>query len=134
MCIILFGIVLYGINILSQVAANTALTECEYWLNGFVNHLQKMRDLTVSSLNSMPGITCHVPDACYVAFANIQATGKSSSEIHQYVLDEAKVAIVPGLKQWFGEGAEGYVRLCFSTSDEILNEALNRINKALLKL
>ncbi len=124
----------HGVNILSQVAAHTALTECEYWLNGFVNHLQKMRDLTVSSLNSMPGITCHVPDACYVAFANIQATGKSSSEIHQYILDEAKVAIVPGLKQWFGEGAEGYVRLCFSTSDEILNEALNRLNKALLKL
>jgi aspartate/methionine/tyrosine aminotransferase len=125
---------IHGVNILSQVAANTALTECEYWLNGFVNHLQKMRDLTVSSLNSMQGITCHVPDACYVAFANIQATGKSSFEIQQYILDEAKVAIVPGLKQWFGEGAEGYVRLCFSTSDEILNEALNRINKALIKL
>ncbi len=124
----------HGVNILSQVAANTALTECGYWLDEFVIHLQKMRDLTVSSLNKMPGISCHVPDACYVAFANIQATGKSSAELHQYILNEAKVAIVPGLKQWFGDGAEGYIRLCFSTSDEILNEALNRMNKALLKL
>ena len=124
----------HGVNILSQIAANTALTECAYWLDAFVEHLQKMRNLTVDGLNKMPGITCHLPDSCYVAFANIKGSGKSSSEIHQYILDEAKVAIVPGLKQWFGEGAEGYVRLCYSTSEEILNEALNRMNKALLKL
>ncbi|MFY8021719.1 MAG: pyridoxal phosphate-dependent aminotransferase [Bacteroidia bacterium] len=124
----------HGVNVLSQIAAIAALDQCTYWLDGFVAHLQKMRDLTVSSLNKMPGITCHTPDACYVAFANIKGTGKSSSEIHQYLLETAKVAIVPGLKQWFGDGAEGYIRLCFSSSEEILNEALSRMNKAMLNL
>ena len=124
----------HGVNVLSQIAAIAALDKCSYWLDEFVIHLQKMRDLSVSKLNEMPGITCHSPQACYVAFANIKSTGKSSSELHQYFLDEAKVAIVPGLKQWFGDGAEGYIRLCFSSSEEILNEALSRMNKAMLYL
>jgi bifunctional pyridoxal-dependent enzyme with beta-cystathionase and maltose regulon repressor activities len=35
--------------------------------------------------------------------------------------------VVPGLKKWFGEGAEGYIRISFATSESILNEAFSRI-------
>jgi len=42
-------------------------------------------------------------------------------------LKEAKVAVVPGLKKWFGDGADGYIRMSFATSDQILNEAIQRI-------
>jgi len=124
----------HGVNILSQVAAISALNDCGYWLDGFVKHLQKMRDLTVSSLNEMPGISCHLPESCYVAFPNITQTHKTSEELHRFILDEAKVAIVPGLKQWFGEGAEGYIRICFSTSEDILNEAMYRMKTAINKI
>ena len=47
-------------------------------------------------------------------------------------MSSAKVAVVPGLKEWFGEGATGYIRLSFATSEEILKEALSRIKKAML--
>jgi aspartate/methionine/tyrosine aminotransferase len=67
-----------------------------------------------------------------VAFANIKNTGKSSTEIHQLLMDEARVAVVPGLPQWFGNGAEGYIRLSFATSAEVLNEACNRIEKVII--
>ena len=47
------------------------------------------------------------------------------------LLNETKVAVVPGLKQWFGDGAEGYIRMSFASSEEILTDALGRVKKYL---
>lgn len=118
---------IHGANVLSQVAAMTAVNEAGDYLQAFVQHLQQMRDLTVGMLNQTKGFSCYAPEGCYVAFADIRATGKSSGEIRELLFNEAKVAVVPGQKEWFGEGAEGYVRLCFATSKDILQDALQRI-------
>ena len=55
----------------------------------------------------------------------------SSKEMHSFLLEKAKVAVVPGLKEWFGEGAEGYIRISFATSENILREAFEKINLAI---
>ncbi len=120
-----------GVNVLSQIAATTALNSCGYWLDNFVDHLSVMRNLVVNELNTISGFKCIAPDGCYVAFTDITSTNKTSQEIHDLLLNEAKVAIVPGLKQWFGDGAEGYIRMSFATSEEILTDALKRIKKHL---
>jgi aminotransferase len=120
-----------GTNILGQVAATAALNDCNDWLKDFVNHLQKMRDLTVEALNMIPGFSCSVPDGCYLAFVDIRNTGLSSTGIQEKLLQKGKVAVVPGLKEWFGGGAEGYIRLSFATSEVILREALERIKKTM---
>lgn len=122
---------IHGANVLSQVAATTALTSCEYWLNDFLKHLTSMRTLLVNELNTIPGFSCVAPEGCYVAFTNITATNKSSQEIQEFLLKEAKVAVVPGLKKWFGDGADGYIRMSFATSDQILNEAIHRIKSVI---
>ncbi|WP_432712558.1 pyridoxal phosphate-dependent aminotransferase [Pedobacter sp.] len=122
---------IHGANVLSQVAALTALNECDDYLKGFVSHLQQMRDLTVAAFNDTPGFQCYLPEGCYVAFANITGTGKSSAEIRDILFNEGKVAIVPGLKEWFGDGAEGHIRLSFATSREILEEGLYRIKNTM---
>ncbi len=44
-----------------------------------------MRDLCVSRLNALPGVTCQPPDGCYVAFANITQTGKTKEDRWQNV-------------------------------------------------
>ena len=90
-----------------------------------------MRDLVVRSLNEMKHVSCHTPQGCYVVFPNITATGKDSTAIAGHILEQGKVAVVPGAPQWFGPGAEGHIRLCFSTSEEILTEALGRMKKAM---
>jgi bifunctional pyridoxal-dependent enzyme with beta-cystathionase and maltose regulon repressor activities len=123
---------IHGANTLAQVAASAALNECDDWLRGFLRHLTAMRSLIVKELNSIPGFSCIAPQGCYVAFVDIRNTGKTSEEMHQFLLKEAKVAVVPGLKQWFGEGAEGYIRLSFASSEAILADALNRIKKAMI--
>jgi bifunctional pyridoxal-dependent enzyme with beta-cystathionase and maltose regulon repressor activities len=122
---------IHGANVLSQVAATTALTKCDYWLKDFLKHLTAMRTLLVHELNHIPGFSCIAPEGCYVAFTNITETKKSSQEIQELLLAEAKVAVVPGLKQWFGDGAEGYIRMSFATSEKILNEAISRIKNVI---
>lgn len=116
-----------GVSVLSQVAATTALNECELWLSGFLEHLQKMRSISVNAINKVPGFSCIAPQGTYVAFANIKKTGLSSKEVYTLLLKSAKVAVVPGLKEWFGAEAEGYIRCSFATSEEILTNAFDRI-------
>lgn len=120
---------IHGANVLGQVAATTALTQCQPWLNDFVTHLQKMRNICVQGLNEIPGVSCIAPEGCYVAFASIKGTGRTSQEIAGDILSKCKVSVVPGLRQWFGDGAEGYIRLSFATSEAILGEALTRLKK-----
>ncbi|MDB5247088.1 MAG: hypothetical protein JWQ40_1482 [Segetibacter sp.] len=122
---------IHGANVISQVAATTALTHCEYWLNDFLIHLQAMRDLCLKELNSFEGFKCIPPEGCYVAFTNISATGKTSKEMQELLLETAKVAVVPGLKEWFGEGAKDHIRISFATSEEILQDALHRIKNVI---
>ncbi len=128
----LHGSTIHGANVVSQIAATAALDKCEYWLTGFISHLQAMRDLTVNNLNSIRGFSCIAPEGCYVAFANITATGKTSIEMSEILLNEAKVRVVPGMKEWFGEGANGFIRVSFATSEEILQQAFDRIKTTLL--
>jgi aminotransferase len=130
----LYTSTIHGTNVLSQVAVIAALDHCGYWLDSFVAHLQKMRDLVVNELNSINGFSCIAPEGCYVALANITGTGKSSQEVQELLFKEAKVSVVPGLKQWFGQGAEGYIRLSFATSEEILTQALGRIKQTVNSL
>ena len=123
---------IHGANILSQIGAIAALEKCDYWLAGFVKNTKKMRDLLVREINAIPNLSCIAPDGCYVAFINIERTNKSSQEVYEILLNEAKVAVVPGLEKWFGKGAEGYIRICFSTSETILLESISRIKKCLI--
>lgn len=120
----------YGTSTLSQVAATAAYAHCDYWVDAFVEHLEAMRDLAVDRLNRIPGFECRAPEGTYVLFPQIRGTGMSGEAVSEYLLREAKVLVAPGMPQWFGPGAEGHVRVCFSTSRAILGEALDRIDAA----
>ena len=122
---------IHGTNSIGQIAATAALQHSQEWLNSFVHHLQSMRDLVSTRINAMARLSTRAPDGCYVSLIDVRNTGMSSQEFQTKMLKEAKVALVPGLSQWFGPGAEGYVRLSFATSAEILEEALNRIESKL---
>lgn len=125
---------IHGANTAGQVAATAALDHCQEWLAEVVSHLQKMSTLCVDTLNNIPNVTCIAPEGCYVAFANIKATGMSSSQLAEILQHKAKVAVVPGKEEWFGPGAEGYIRLSFATSEEILGEAMHRIQTTMSML
>ncbi len=119
----------HGSNVLAQVAATAALNECDYWLTAFITHLEKVKRICVDHLNAIEGVNCFEPQGCYLAFPSIVGTGYSSEAFQQKLLVEAKVAVVPGLSKWFGKGSEGYIRISFATSEDIINDAFARIKK-----
>lgn len=123
-----------GVSTISQIAAATAINDCQGWLTQFLQHLTHMRTLCTEAINNIDGFSCIAPEGCYVSFVDIKQTGMSSEELHFYLLQEAKVAVVPGLKKWFGEGAEGYIRISFATSEDILMQAFSNINNAMNKI
>jgi len=123
-----------GVTTVSQVAARAAYEKGWYWVEAFLKHLEQVRDYAVERLNGMNGVTCHKPEGTYVLFPDITGLGLSSQKVADYLLEKARVAVVPGLPRCFGPGGEGNVRLCFSTSFGIISEALDRIEEALQKL
>lgn len=121
-----FNSTIEGVSTLSQIAASVAIDKAKPWFNDFLTHLQHNRDLAHSILSNSGILTPNLPEATFVIFPKIE-NGMSSDEFAQHVLKEGKVAIVPGSERWFGKGAEGHIRICFSTSQEILTEGLNRM-------
>lgn len=120
---------IHGSNVLSQVAAAAAIDHCDYWLEAFLKHLSSVRLMAINGFNAIDGFSCHMPQGCYLAFVNIKETGLDSASLQQLLLEKGKVAIVPGLTKWFGSKAAGYIRISFATSNEIIAEALERINQ-----
>ena len=96
------------------------------------SEFKQRRDILVDGLNSINGISCVKPFGAFYVFANIKDTKMSSEEFADYILDDALVAVLPGTD--FGESGEGYVRLCYATSQNNILEALKRIKISLDKL
>ncbi len=121
-----FNSTIEGVSTLSQIAASVAIDKAKPWFKDFLTHLQHNRDLAFRMLSNSGILAPNSPEATFVIFPKI-LNGLSSDAFAQHVLQYGRVAIVPGSERWFGKGAEGHVRICFSTSQEILTEGLNRI-------
>ena len=120
-----------GIPALSQIAAKICMDECYYWNEAFVQQMEKNRDYALSRIAKMPNISCHKPEATFLLFPDISATGMDGDEMCNYLRDNVKLALVPGSPRFFGPGAAGHVRICLSTSHDILEEGMNRLEKGL---
>ncbi len=92
---------------------------------------KKRREVIVSGLNAIEGITCKKPSGAFYVFPNITRTGMDCRKLSDYLLYEAAVAVLPGTS--FGKYGEGYLRLSFANSVENIKKALDRISKALKK-
>ena len=93
---------------------------------------KKRREVIVSGLNNIKGITCKKPRGAFYVFPNITGTGMNSRELGDYLLNEAGVAVLPGTS--FGKYGEGYLRLSFANSVENIRKAIDRVDQALKKL
>jgi aspartate aminotransferase len=80
------------------------------------------RQLLLKGLRETPGITCQRAQGAFYLFPNISALGLSSEEFANRILEEEKVALVPGS----GFGIEGYIRFSYATSEDIIKKGLER--------
>lgn len=115
-------------SIIAQEGALEALT------HGWENVLRmreqyhRRRDLIVRRFNEL-GLACHLPRGSFYAFPNVRSTGMSEKDFAVGLLQNEKVAVVPGTA--FGENGTGHVRACFATSYEQIGTACDRIGRYL---
>jgi aspartate aminotransferase len=86
-----------------------------------VAEFHSRRDLIVSELNQIPGISCQVPRGAFYVFPRVSELGLPASELQERLLREAGVAALPGTS--FGSHGEGYLRLSYANSAENLRAA-----------
>ena len=122
----------YAVSCLNTPALEgtyTALTSSQKCVSDMVKEYERRRNLIVKGLNKLPGVSCINPKGTFYCFANITETGMTSREFSDFMLDNAKVVVVPG--DAFGDRGEGFVRCSFATDYKKIEEALARMEKAL---
>ena len=117
--------------IVSQEAAVEALVNGKSSMEKMRDQYHRRRDFIVGRFNEM-GMKCHLPKGTFYAFPRVPDVGMSSMEFAKYILENARVAVVPGSA--FGESGEGFLRASFSTSYENLVKAADRMEAAIAKL
>ena len=110
-------------SIIAQEAAIEALRHGAAAAAEMREQYRMRRNFIVRALNDM-GLPCHLPRGSFYAFPCIRGTGMTSHEFAIGLLREEKVAAVPGGA--FGPGGEGYLRMCFATAFDRIQEAMDR--------
>ncbi|HEU0236933.1 MAG TPA: aminotransferase class I/II-fold pyridoxal phosphate-dependent enzyme [Candidatus Limnocylindrales bacterium] len=111
----------------AQDAALEALTAGEADVERMLAEYDRRRRRFVDGLNAID-LRTFEPRGAFYAFPEVtSATGLSSESFAQALLEEERVAVVPGSA--FGPSGEGHVRACYATSYEQLEEALGRIGR-----
>lgn len=133
------GQITSGACSISQAAAVEALTGPQNYIPERVQEFQKRRDFVLNTLESINVVKCFKPAGtfyCFPDFSGIFGASFNGKKIEdsltlgEFLLDEAKVALVPGS----AFGAKANMRFSYATSMEILEEGLSRIKNAFKKL
>ncbi|MCD8048547.1 MAG: aminotransferase class I/II-fold pyridoxal phosphate-dependent enzyme [Clostridia bacterium] len=109
-----------------QYAAIEALKNCDADVEHMCREYNYRRRVMVNGFRSM-GLSCFEPEGAFYVFPSISETGFTSEEFAQKLLEEEKVAVVPGTA--FGASGEGFIRCSYAYSIKNIEEALNRIAK-----
>ncbi len=109
---------------MAQVAALAALKEGEPFVKEMVAEYDRRRRLIVNGLNEL-GLPTFEPLGAFYAFPSITASGMDENTFAEALLQEERVAVVPGTA--FGASGAGFVRASYATSYEKIEEALERI-------
>ena len=126
-------------NSIAQKAAAAALSGPQDCVAQMVEAFKQRRDYIVDRLNSMEGISCPMPQGAFYVFPDLSAfsgsraggkTISTSLDMADYLLEEAKIACVPGIA--FGD--DRFIRFSYATDPNIIEEGMNRLEEALKKL
>ena len=116
------------VNTFVQHGALAALTGDPAILAGMIERDRARRDLVVSRLNQMPGVSCAPVEGTIYAFPDISATGLTSQDCADRLLNETGVVVEAG--SFYGAAGEGHLRVCFGCAElPVLEDAMNRMQR-----
>lgn len=110
----------------AQAAALEALCCGSEFVDSMRNEYNRRRELIVGGLNQL-GLPTFEPRGAFYAFPRISVTGMDDETFSQKLLEEERVAAVPGSA--FGAGGEGFVRCSYATAYDKIEEALHRMER-----
>lgn len=110
----------------TQMAGVEALRGPQTESKKMVEEFRRRREVIVSGLNSIKGITCKKPRGAFYVFPNVKSFGMESKKLSDIILQKAGVAVLSGTA--FGAYGEGYLRLSFANSVENIQKAIKRIS------
>ncbi len=110
----------------SQYAAIEAMRAGDEDIENMKRQYNYRRRVIVDGFRSM-GLSCFEPKGAFYAFPSIKETGMKSMEFAEKLLMEEKVAVIPG--DAFGESGEGFIRCSYAYAIEVIEQALERIEK-----
>ena len=116
----------------TQIAGVAALEGDQRDSLAMVEAFRRRRDLVVTGLNAIPGVSCRTPAGAFYAFPNVTAFGRPAQVIADHLLQDAGVAVLAGTG--FGQYGEGYLRLSYAASEARLSQALDRMVASLARL
>lgn len=117
---------------LSQLAAVEALRGSKKYVEKMRKEYDRRRKMLIKRLNSMEGIHCIKPEGAFYAFPNISNFKMSSEKFSNFLFKKVKILTIPGTE--FGKYGEGFIRLSYATAYEKVEEAMDRIERAISKL
>jgi len=112
-----------------QEAGVAALLGPDEPVQAMVEEFRTRRDLIITGLNSLPGVSCRLPRGAFYAFPNISAVTADDKKLASFLLEEALVATTAG--SYFGATGRGHLRLSYANSLSALEAAITRIRAAL---
>lgn len=110
---------------ISQKATLAAIAGDQKCVEDMRREFEKRRDLMVSRINKIRNISCTKPEGAFYVLCDISKLKLSSAEVANRLLDEAKVAAIPG--EPFGD--DSVVRFSFAVSEAAINKGLDRIGE-----
>ncbi|MEM2102901.1 MAG: pyridoxal phosphate-dependent aminotransferase [Candidatus Bathyarchaeia archaeon] len=116
----------------AQYAAVAALEGPQELVKTMVTEFDRRRRLMYKRVNEIEGFSCVLPKGAFYVFANVKELNMQSVNVADFLAKEARVITVAGSA--FGTNGEGYLRLSYATSYEKIEEAMDRIEKAVKKL
>jgi cystathionine beta-lyase len=122
---------IHHVSSLSLIAAQAAYSgECDAWLQALRARLTSNRDWLVETIRDrFPLLRTTIPQATYLAWLDCHRLELQEQTPYDFFLENARVAFTKG--EEFGPGGQGFVRLNFGTTPQVLHEALERISTAL---
>ena len=96
-----------------------------------VREFARRRDLVCGALKEMSRVHALIPGGAFYVFVNVKGLGRPADEIATYLLETARIAVVPGTS--FGHFGQDFIRLSYSNSYENLTVAMQRMAESLKK-
>ena len=109
----------------AQKGGVAALTGSQAHLPGWLAEYAKRRTRAWEMLNAMPGVSCVNSKGAFYLFPNISKTGLKSADFCARLLEQEKVAAVPGI----AFGADDYIRISYATSLANIEKGLGRMDR-----